>query len=339
MLISNESSVKNIITDSESKSFNIIKAIAILSAITAHLNIPINNCGIIISIVTNFWAAFSITGVPAFFILSGFFYHRKENDMFEFWAKKLKFVVFPWLIFSFASYMLSCYLNSKFSIMGYIKWMSGYYTWYYYMSMLILMYVIFKFLKQNDFLLCLCIVINILAIIFTTFHSDPILPFITNYLNIFHWIGFFALGVLMRKYRFERVLLKNNVIFFICIVLFFIDCILLAKLKNYTYFHIFSFQYELTFFIILLYLGNWLSNLKNLICQSLIFIGRNTLFIYLTHMQIVQFILNRFPKNLTKYIIQPFVGLVIMAVITFIIKFTVERILKRNKLLRYFGIV
>lgn len=325
------------ITDSDSRSFYVIKAFAMLSVIAAHLNNPINDSGILTKAVTNFWAAFSTVGVVSFFIMSGFFYHREAGDTIRFWNKKLKFAVFPWVIFSAATYTLSCFVTKKCSVFGYIKWMLGFGAWYYYMTVLILMYIIFKFIGQNDFLLWLCMIINFVAIIFTTFHSEPILPFITNFLNIFHWIGFFALGVLIRKYRFDRKLLKSKIPLFVCVGLFLIDCILIPKIKVYTYFHIFSLQYELTFFVILLYLGYYISSLKSKWVCGLVFIGKNTLFIYLTHMQVVQFIVNRFPNNLIKYIVSPFFGLLIMVVITFAIKFIAERT-NCGKMLKYIGI-
>lgn len=114
--------------------------------------------------------------------------------------------------------------------------------------MLVLMYVIFKFIGDKEILLYLCIFINIISIIICTFNKDFItLPFLTNYLNVFNWIGFFAIGILMRKYRFDKIILRSKLSFYLCSILFIADCFILEKLQTYTYFHIFSFQYELTF--------------------------------------------------------------------------------------------
>lgn len=69
--------VSNQISEHESKTFYIIKAIAMLSVIAAHVNSFVDDMGFIVSTVTNFWSAFANVGVVAFFISSGFFFTPK----------------------------------------------------------------------------------------------------------------------------------------------------------------------------------------------------------------------------------------------------------------------
>lgn len=186
-------------------------------------------------------------------------------------------------------------------------------------------------------MLWLCMVLNIIAIIVRSLNLTPEISFITDYLNIFHWIGFFALGVYIRKYRLDRKLLNSALPLGVCTVLFVIDCVIIQKIEIYTYFHIFSLQYELTFFVIMLYLGRYLLNVGWL-SRFLIFCGKNTYFIYLVHMPIVQAIVYRLPDCIAKYIFSPFFSLIIMALLSFAIKKVAEKIPPCDKLLKYFAI-
>lgn len=337
MSIKSELTVNGAITEVESNSFFIIKAIAIMSIITAHILVPINDEGIFIKAVTNFWAAFARTGVVAFFVLSGFFYHREKGDTLSFWSKKLKFLIFPWLFFSSLIYIYIFIRGNPVSALGYIKYILGHGSSYYYITVLIVFYVIFKFFCSNNYMLWLCMVLNITAIIVRSLNLTPKTSFITDYLNIFHWIGFFALGVYIRKYRLDRKLLNSVLPFGVCTFIFIIDCAIIQKIEIYTYFHIFSLQYELIFLVIMLYLGRYLLNLGWL-SRFLTFCGKNTLFIYLVHMPIVQAIVYRLPDCIAKYIFSPFFSLAIMVSITFGIKKVAEKMPPCDKLLKYFAI-
>lgn len=114
--------VSNQISEHESKTFYIIKAIAMLSVIAAHVNSFVDDMGFIVSTVTNFWSAFANVGVVAFFISSGFFFTPKIGGVDNsFWKKKLTTLFIPWFIFGTATYILSVLINKRISIIEYLK--------------------------------------------------------------------------------------------------------------------------------------------------------------------------------------------------------------------------
>lgn len=299
--------------------------------------VPVNDSGIIAKYVTNFWAAFARTGVVTFFALSGFFYHREKGDRKVFWNKKLKYLIVPWLIFSTLIYIYGLFGSNTFSVLGYVKYVLGYGSSYYYLTVLIIFLAVFKFFYKNDYILYLCMIINVAAIVFRSYYSIQIIPFVTDYLNIFNWVGFFALGVYIRKYRLDRKLLNKTLPLYICVIIFIFDCYIIQKIEIYTYFHIFSLQYEFVFLVIMFYLGHNLLNL-GVLSRFLIFCGKNTLFIYLTHMPIVQAITSRTPDCMAKYIFSPFFSLVLMAAITYAIKIAAEKMPPCSRLLKYIAI-
>lgn len=72
--------------------------------------------------------------------------------------------------------------------------------------------------------------------------------------------------------------------------------------------------------------------------KFILFIGINTLIIYLYHIQIVQFSLNQLPNVWFIYLIRPFLGLFIMVVLIYV-GYTVLKILPFGKnIMKYIGL-
>lgn len=316
-----------------SKLIYVIKAFSIFSVLVAHIN-KINNENFITSIITNWYNLFGIIGVVCFFIIGGYLYNRKEKDGKIFWKKKVKTIIIPWIIAGSITYLMHVIKMHDLNVIGYIKWVLGSGTIYYYLTNYVLFLFLFKYIQKSDKLLYLCIALTIVQSILNTFNIKYFnIPFITKYLNIFNWIGFFALGILIRKYNIIDFILTHNKILIYAIIISIILFILMYKYVIYGYFHIVSLIYEITNSVIVLYLSYWLLNNK-----FFNFIGKTSFCIYLYHIQIVQKICWSLPSNIFFTIINPFLGLIIMAFIIFVGMKVIEKFKYKKQVLELVGL-
>ena len=108
----------------ESKAINIMKAIGILSVISAHV-VSLSYNGQFARLVTSLWSLFGKTGVIIFFTIGGFLYKRNNNDSLVFWKKKLIRIILPWFFCSSLTYAIA----SRFGLTpigpSYVKWVLG----------------------------------------------------------------------------------------------------------------------------------------------------------------------------------------------------------------------
>lgn len=315
-----------------SKTMYVIKAFSILSVLVAHIN-KINNETIPKSIITNWYNLFGIVGVICFFIIGGYFYNIKENNTKKFWKKKIKTIVIPWILAGSITYIMHVIKKNDLSLLSYFKWVLGSGTIYYYLTNYVLFLFIFKYLKKSDKILYICIALTVIQSIFNTFNIHLQLKFITYYLNIFNWIGFFALGILIRKYKLLDKLIEHKEILIYAIAISIVLFIVMYKYKIYGYFHILALPYELVNAIIVFYMSYKLSN-----NNFLTFIGKISFCIYLYHIQIVQKVCWSLPSNIFFIIINPFLGLMLMVLIIFIGIKIVEKFKYKDVILNLVGL-
>ena len=139
-------------------SIDILRVILMISVIAAHTVDFIAN-----PIIHMLWKNFTCFGVVGFFIISGYFYKRKKGDTISFWKKKTNSIIVPWIFCSLITYTVLHIKNWNF--IGYIRWAFGVGTWYYYVTILIVCMIIFKFVNRN-FLLITVIALNVVSLLF-----------------------------------------------------------------------------------------------------------------------------------------------------------------------------
>lgn len=109
---------------------------------------------------------------------------------------------------------------------NWINWIVGNGTYLWFLTMLVCSYFVLYYIKDNKNWLFLAIILNLTSLIITSFgYLNSIAEYagitINNYLNIFNWIGFFALGILSQKRLVHFIyFLRRNII--IILVLFLI---------------------------------------------------------------------------------------------------------------------
>jgi len=196
-----------------SEIFRNARTIAILTVIAAHITIRDAKW------LSNLYSAIGSIGVIAFFLISGYYY--KRESFATLCKKKLKNIIIPWLVLGVVVYVGNSLLSaSQLSLLELIKWLLGYKTYLYFVPVLLCCFVVFYY--NNLILIIFAILLNVLSIILTaTGILPPLLShvFITNYLNIFNWIGFFAIGLLLKKLDVDKLysFIKNTR--FVCIVI------------------------------------------------------------------------------------------------------------------------
>lgn len=174
-----------------SNAFYVVKFFAILTVIFAHCTYRDT------PIVQSITDLIGEIGVPIFLVAAGVFFKNTEGAKI-FWMKKLKGIVVPWVIFGIFTYAISCLSGSSFSLLGLFFWWIGYGTWFYFVTILLLCYLIFRAIKWNG-LPYLMIGLWIVSITLQLFGINPITNLVGQYLNVFLRIGYFAIGVLLGK--------------------------------------------------------------------------------------------------------------------------------------------
>lgn len=317
------------LTSEESDVFYCVKAFAILSVIAAHVN-QINSSSTASLIVTTLWELYSKTGVVCFFYLSGFFFQRTQ-PWTEFWKKKVKMIIIPWIVCGIGMYCLISFLNEKLSIAEMFGWILGYGTWFYYITVLLALYVIFGILKSYRWLY-FAMIMTLFSVAFHDIFGENSF----EYLNIFNWCGFFALGQIVRKNRIDRRINNSKG----CILLFAVLCLtnmaIVVATQRFGYFHITSLAYEVTAIPLVIKICSGIQT--NGLKKHLLFAGRESLFIYLVHMPIVQAIGTRLPDGLLKHISYPAIAFEIMVLITWVLVKIADKNISVKKIVSCIGI-
>ena len=139
------------------------------------------------------------------------------------------------------------------------------------------------------------------------------LGFFTDYLNPFHWAGYFSLGILIRKYRVDVILRERKAALFVAGVISVASLFFLCYKEIFTYFHIISLVFCISALIPLAAFSYTIA--KHNAVKKIGKIGTYSYCIYLLHMQIVQGVCSKIPDGVLKSIFSPFIGLAIMLII------------------------
>ncbi len=256
----------------------ILRLFAIICVICAHVSSEN-------SMLKMLYAQLGTYGVSIFLFLSGQYFRVEKYKTFT-GLLKTKFIriIFPSMIAGTLVYIYTILIGKiRISLINLALYLVGYKTYLYYSTVLVTCMLIVYYFHSKKWLL-LFIASTIISVILTAsgklgtviniFH-------ITNYLNLFNWIGFFALGFLIKTYyynEFLNIISNFRIVIIICFnIIFFL--LLLLKV-NYGYFSNLGLLMEI-FGIVYFYS---ISSLKMFRSKILEKISRYTFQIYLYHM-------------------------------------------------------
>ncbi|WP_338778808.1 acyltransferase [Metabacillus sp. FJAT-52054] len=265
-------------TFEERQCIDSMKAFSIISVIFAHTSSSPEGAVPFFSLLS---ANIGTVGVVVFFIISGYLFGKKQPPFFLF-LKKKKVVFIPWIFCGSLIYLVTQYggtISEPLTLTKLFLYLIGYDTYLYYLSMLIVSYLVLFKLKEYNIFLYLFILMTVISVFLTSLNK---LWMIQPYINPFNWLGFFSLGILLFK--------KANItkIYIICrkysmlIILLFVGFLCLSiYLKEGSYWSSFSLFIELSgAMIIVIIAGRTFSN------TLVRYIGKQSFAIYLLHMPV-----------------------------------------------------
>jgi peptidoglycan/LPS O-acetylase OafA/YrhL len=193
--------------------YDALKGIAIVTVLFCHVNLGPRDMAGWERLLFLVQKEFSFGGVPLFFIVSGLLFERsrKTPTVGEFLVKQGRRLVVPLLVCGTAVYvfsMLGGAHRAAFSFTGWLLFVLGYKSLFYFVPALLALQVLFVWLRRRDWLgdrllwgAVATTVITVLAY-FADFRGwlslPPPLPSLI-FLNPLCWVGFLALGVLIGR--------------------------------------------------------------------------------------------------------------------------------------------
>ena len=313
------------------------KAFALYSIVMAHSAYT----SIDSTIVQKVLSRVSTIGVFLFLLISGYYYTKdginQKYRLREFWRKKFVHLIIPWFVNASALYGLDVITHMgevQFELSVYLNFIFGNGSLFYYMPILCFCYILCWNIAKSEKILWLCVILNIVSLALT---AENVFPDVVNpYLNVFNWIGIFAIGILTRRYKILEYFLNLSKKRAMLIV---IACVLIAIIltgidTGYSYFTRFSFVIECLLSVCVLFAGNFCTKK---IGRYLEYIGNITLPIYFWHMVILNFILDGeiARKSIMAAIVRPALTITLMSAAIYYMKIIAKK-LHMNKI---FGIV
>ena len=303
------------VTERESRAFFIIKAFAIFSVLVSHLSNVICDQGTFTAVSTVALEPWAIMGVPIFIVVSGFFYRRGPHDTRSFWKKKGITIVMPWILAGVLRNLVDILLyHSREPFLYYVQRVLGFNSSFYFPFLLIMLFAVFKLIGGKLPLLWVSIGVNALSLVLETLGFNYVSILLgTPSLNVFNWVGFFALGMLARRYRWDRRLIQSRPAGWICVAVFAALYGLTAyggfKEGGTTYYRMDAAIFELSALLALYFLSYQLAGRRQrLLCE----IGSCTYCVYLYHLVIVTGLLGLLELPVEMTVLMPILGLAVM---------------------------
>ena len=226
-----------------SQMFSTARIYCLISIISAHMYFP----G---TFATEFLSRLGTVGVILFLIMSGYFFRpSKFTSIWALLKNKFFSLCIPWFFLGSLTWLYNAILSSQSrSAIEYLKWVLGNGTYLYYMPVLLLCFLLLY--KAPRFILYAALPTTVASVLLTTTGIlDPIVSFmrINHYLNVFNWIGFFALGMILQNIDPEKLFNFFKKFRLLNIYLFVLSFVLLLMFKNinYNYFSYVAIPYEL----------------------------------------------------------------------------------------------
>lgn len=191
----------------------IMKGIAIFCVVCAHVFPVSGSTNIWNRAVSDYLNYMGTMGVPIFFILSGYLFGRNKKSFKEFWKRKIKSVFIPWFFCETLLWLYVVLRKGGMTLKAWLQFLIGYQHTTYYLTVLIIMYLLFWVVKR-DWELTALAAVSIFSMVSTGW--DFGISFInkwtgTFYLNPLNWICFFVIGIFICRKDFLTVCVNKAV--------------------------------------------------------------------------------------------------------------------------------
>lgn len=176
-------------------------------------------------------------------------------------------------------------VQGNFDFKNWFNWIIGNGSYLWFLTILICCFFIFYFIKDKKIWLYFAIILNLTSLIITSFgfltsFTEYSGIKINNYLNIFNWIGVFALGILSQKELFRFIIfLRKNIIIFLILFLIVLCLSIFLEPQYAGYFSKLAIPFEVVGCMTILAI----SSLKLFDKKNIYSISTFVFTIYLTH--------------------------------------------------------
>lgn len=176
----------------------ILKAIAIFSVVCAH-STPLMDSNSKINVFSSQMLDYLGTfGVPVFFCISGYLFAGNTRTWGKFWKRKVFTLFIPWICCETLLWLYVVLRKGGISITAWLLFLLGYHHTTYYLTILVVFYVIYWKIRKPCVIWILNIV-SILSMVQTGWSTGIFYLFNTvidsYYLNPFNWMLFFGIGL------------------------------------------------------------------------------------------------------------------------------------------------
>ncbi len=180
-----------------SATLDVYKALAIFCVILAH-------CTWQNATVQSVSSLLGTLGVPVFLLVSGFLMNWREKAP-SFWQKKVKTIVVPWLLWGSVTYAVAVVLGSTgFGPEYCLRWILGWNTWLYFVPVLLVSYLLVRICRGSIVLLWALVALSLITNGLTVGGLISPSKVLTNYQNPLNWVGFVAVGMLLRCQKLKK---------------------------------------------------------------------------------------------------------------------------------------
>lgn len=306
------------------------KAFAILFVVAAHCSHVGDNADTANSIVSQIWFNISGIGVPIFFFLSGFLIYFTKKDFKTFFLSKLKNIVLPWVVCGTVVYLYVYLRSTGISLLSLAKWLIGDGTYLYFLTDLMILYLITYFFRKNKNALWICFFVSVTAKIL---ESLSIVDFSYSSFDITFAMFFFSLGLLAANYDvIEKIIAFSAKYHYFGWIIYFAQLIIKICL-DFSYPIIFSILFKLLGVICSIGLAENIR--KDKFSRLASNIGKNSFTIYLIHMPlagIVSNVCNSFDFALIT-IVRPFFVLAVVYLIIVLLRKVINNLPKAKQII------
>ena len=314
-----------------SVTITVARALSLISIVCAHILFTVDTPAVLDKV----YSVLGSIGVICYLFSSAYYYNPQKYGFVGLLKNKALTLCVPWLFLGTVSYLYNALLSKNFGIVGYCKWIIGNGSFLYFMSVLVICFLLFY--RTNNIILFSAIGINLVSLVLTaTGIIEPLINIlhITNYLNVFNWIGVFALGMLAKQLSAEKLysFLKNTR--YIALALFVVAVVLVCVFEVQTgYFSYVGIWLEL--------LGMWAilgASTFGYLENRLVFDVSNLSFaIYLIHMMVIGVFDRLYNIHLVTQIFAVFIVIAISYVALFVVRWVIKLVRLEKYLYPLFG--
>lgn len=293
------------LSQKDSTALYFVKVMSSLTVIASHISV-ISDASPTRYLITSLWDMMSTTSIGCFFIVGGILYSRSDGDSGRFWKRKLKTIGLPWLVCAVLSYVYRyAYGHSK-GLWEFFPWAIGYGNWMYFLPVYVFCFAFFKPIWDKPRWLWGSVALTVGTLLVETIVGASRIPWLADYQNPLNWVGFFGLGILLRR----RNLTWSKWFTALCVVCAGVFGVLVYRGRIFNFFHVYDMMLTVSTFFIVMTVGRWLADTR--LSGGICWIGGSTFCIYLYHIICLMPVKRRFPEGFIKDAFLPVIGLAIM---------------------------